>query len=79
MTRHLPGATHDLPGTRRTLASYQSRHFRYVVDGAVATITLDRPERKNPLTFDSYAELPGPVPRDGTGRRHPRDRRHRRG
>ena len=23
----------------------------------VATITLNRPERKNPLTFDSYAEL----------------------
>jgi enoyl-CoA hydratase/carnithine racemase len=27
------------------------------VDGRVATITLNRPERKNPLTFDSYAEL----------------------
>jgi enoyl-CoA hydratase/carnithine racemase len=23
----------------------------------VATVTLNRPERKNPLTFDSYAEL----------------------
>jgi enoyl-CoA hydratase/carnithine racemase len=33
------------------------RHFRWSVDGAVATITLDRPERKNPLTFESYAEL----------------------
>ncbi len=32
-------------------------HFRFAVDGKVATITLDRPERKNPLTFDSYAEL----------------------
>ena len=27
------------------------------VDGKVATITLDRPDKKNPLTFDSYAEL----------------------
>src|SRR4029450_13029430 len=27
------------------------------VDGKVATITLDRPEKKNPLTFDSYREL----------------------
>jgi enoyl-CoA hydratase/carnithine racemase len=33
------------------------RHFRWEVAGKVATITLDRPERKNPLTFDSYAEL----------------------
>ncbi len=32
-------------------------HFRWAVDGAVATITLDRPDRKNPLTFESYAEL----------------------
>ncbi len=32
-------------------------HFRWSVDGKVATITLDRPERKNPLTFESYAEL----------------------
>lgn len=32
-------------------------HFRCEIDGAVARISLDRPERKNPLTFDSYAEL----------------------
>jgi len=32
-------------------------HFRWSVEGGVATITLDRPERKNPLTFESYAEL----------------------
>lgn len=32
-------------------------HFRWAMDGRVATITLDRPERKNPLTFESYAEL----------------------
>ncbi len=36
---------------------YQARHFVWSVDGAVATITLNRPERKNPLTFESYAEL----------------------
>jgi enoyl-CoA hydratase/carnithine racemase len=35
----------------------QPRHFRWSLDDRVATITLDRPERKNPLTFDSYAEL----------------------
>src|SRR3990170_8835064 len=33
------------------------KHFLWQQTGAVATITLNRPERKNPLTFDSYAEL----------------------
>jgi enoyl-CoA hydratase/carnithine racemase len=33
------------------------RHFGWSVKGRVATITLNRPERKNPLTFESYAEL----------------------
>jgi enoyl-CoA hydratase/carnithine racemase len=32
-------------------------HFRWHVVERVATITLDRPERKNPLTFEMYAEL----------------------
>ena len=32
-------------------------HFRWQLEHRVATITLDRPERKNPLTFESYAEL----------------------
>jgi len=38
---------------------YRATHFRWDVtaDGKVATLTLDRPQRKNPLTFDSYAEL----------------------
>ena len=35
----------------------EPRHFRWRLDGRVGVITLDRPERKNPLTFDSYAEL----------------------
>ncbi|HFD16227.1 MAG TPA: enoyl-CoA hydratase family protein, partial [Rhodospirillales bacterium] len=35
----------------------EARHFRLEVEGKVATVTLDRPARKNPLTFDSYAEL----------------------
>ena len=42
---------------RLQLAGYQAKHFGYTVDGKVATITLNRPDRKNPLTFDSYAEL----------------------
>jgi enoyl-CoA hydratase/carnithine racemase len=36
---------------------FQPRHFGWQLDGKVATITLNRPERKNPLTFESYAEL----------------------
>jgi enoyl-CoA hydratase/carnithine racemase len=39
------------------LSGYQSRHVRFAVDGKVATLTLDRPDKKNPLTFDSYAEV----------------------
>ena len=39
------------------LASYQAQHFAYAFDAGVATLTLNRPERKNPLTFASYAEL----------------------
>ncbi len=44
---------------RRPLRDYSARHFRFTAsdDGRVATIALNRPERKNPLTFDSYAEL----------------------
>jgi enoyl-CoA hydratase/carnithine racemase len=37
--------------------SIRPRHFGWRVDGKVAVITLDRPERKNPLTLDSYGEL----------------------
>ena len=55
--RHLPGEPHKLPGNRTSLASYAARNFQFEVSRAVATITLNRPDRKNPLTFESYAEL----------------------
>jgi enoyl-CoA hydratase/carnithine racemase len=42
---------------RRQYADYVPRHFAFAATGQVATITLNRPDRKNPLTFDSYAEL----------------------
>ncbi len=35
----------------------KAEHFRLTVEDRVATVTLDRPDRKNPLTFESYAEL----------------------
>jgi enoyl-CoA hydratase/carnithine racemase len=38
-------------------AKYQAKHFDWTVSDSVGTITLNRPERKNPLTLDSYPEL----------------------
>jgi enoyl-CoA hydratase/carnithine racemase len=55
--RYLTGEPHQLPGSRNTLADYQPRNFLFRVEQGVATLTLNRPERKNPLTFESYAEL----------------------
>ena len=55
--KHLAGKPHQLPGNRQNLQAYQARHFAYRMEDSVALITLNRPERKNPLTFDSYAEL----------------------
>ncbi|OZI68922.1 enoyl-CoA hydratase family protein [Bordetella genomosp. 1] len=50
---------HTMKHHKRPYAGYEARTFLWDVsaDGKVATITLNRPERKNPLTFDSYAEL----------------------
>ncbi|HEX8012077.1 MAG TPA: enoyl-CoA hydratase family protein [Casimicrobiaceae bacterium] len=42
---------------RIELSGYRPAHFAYSVAGKVATITLNRPERKNPLTLESYGEL----------------------
>jgi len=39
------------------MIDYRAEHFVWAVEQKVATITLNRPERKNPLTFDSYGEL----------------------
>jgi enoyl-CoA hydratase/carnithine racemase len=39
------------------LAQYSPKHFLLAVVNGVATVTLNRPERKNPLTFESYREL----------------------
>jgi enoyl-CoA hydratase/carnithine racemase len=57
MMRYLPGEPHNLPVNRGVLAGYNGRYFKYEVKDQTATIILNRPERKNPLTFDSYVEL----------------------
>jgi len=54
---YLRGTADQLPGNHITLAAYQARHVGFQVLDQVATITLNRPDKKNPLTFDSYAEL----------------------
>ena len=51
MDQHLAG------GNAQSLAGYEPQHFSWEQRGAVGLITLNRPERKNPLTFESYAEL----------------------
>jgi enoyl-CoA hydratase/carnithine racemase len=43
--------------SRVDFSSFKPQHFRWDRDSKVATITLNRPERKNPLTLESYAEL----------------------
>ena len=39
------------------MADFKPQHFNWRASDGVATITLNRPERKNPITFESYAEL----------------------
>jgi enoyl-CoA hydratase/carnithine racemase len=38
-------------------SAYAAKHFSYAFDAGLATISLNRPDKKNPLTFDSYGEL----------------------
>jgi enoyl-CoA hydratase/carnithine racemase len=48
---------HLAPGNRRDIADRQLQHVGWAVGDGVGVITLNRPERKNPLTFEAYAEL----------------------
>ena len=40
-----------------SMANIQPKHFHWQCENGIARVSLNRPERKNPLTFDSYAEL----------------------
>ena len=55
--KYLNGHAHTLPRHHQTFATYQGEHILFQLKDGVATISLNRPERKNPLSFDSYAEL----------------------
>jgi enoyl-CoA hydratase/carnithine racemase len=41
----------------RTFGDFKPRHFAWQAEGKVGVVIIDRPEKKNPLTLDSYAEL----------------------
>jgi enoyl-CoA hydratase/carnithine racemase len=47
-----PASEANLP-----LSGFRPKHFALRIDGKVAAVTLNRPEKKNPLTFESYREL----------------------
>ena len=52
-----PGTRQRFHPARIDFANFKARHFLWKLDGKVATIALNRPERKNPLTLESYGEL----------------------
>jgi enoyl-CoA hydratase/carnithine racemase len=55
--KHYIGAGNPMRAQFDAKADYIAAHFAWRFDDGVATVTLNRPERKNPLTFESYAEL----------------------
>ena len=55
--KHYIGSANPMHAQYTARAGHVARHFRWSFADGVGTVTLDRPERKNPLTFDSYAEL----------------------
>jgi enoyl-CoA hydratase/carnithine racemase len=55
--KHYLGASNPMRAQFHPKADYAATHFGWHYEAGVGTITLNRPEKKNPLTFDSYAEL----------------------
>jgi enoyl-CoA hydratase/carnithine racemase len=55
--KHYIGAGNPMHAQFEPKSAYRAEHFSWAFEDGVGTITLNRPERKNPLTFDSYAEL----------------------
>lgn len=55
--KHYIGADSPMRAQFEPKSGYKAEHFSWSFDAGVGTVTLNRPERKNPLTFDSYAEL----------------------
>jgi enoyl-CoA hydratase/carnithine racemase len=55
--KHFIGAANPMRAQFKAMAAFEAQHFSWHFEGGIGTVTLNRPERKNPLTFDSYAEL----------------------
>ena len=55
--KHFIGPNNPMRAQFEPRAAYHARHFAWSFEDGVGTLTLSRPKRKNPLTFDSYAEL----------------------
>ncbi|MBU2286332.1 MAG: enoyl-CoA hydratase family protein [Gammaproteobacteria bacterium] len=55
--KHYIGADSPMRAQFEPKAGFRAQHFDWSYEAGVGTVTLNRPERKNPLTFDSYAEL----------------------
>ena len=55
--KHYIGNDNPMRGQFEAKGGYRAAHFAWAFDSGVGTVTLNRPERKNPLTFESYAEL----------------------
>ena len=55
--KHYIGASNPMREQFNPQASYVAEHFAWSFADGVGTVTLNRPDRKNPLTFQSYAEL----------------------
>ena len=55
--KHYISTTNPMRAQFEPYSAYVAKHFAYAFDAGIATITLNRPDKKNPLTFDSYGEL----------------------
>jgi enoyl-CoA hydratase/carnithine racemase len=55
--KHFISSSNPMRAQFNAQASYAAQHFNYACEGGIATLTLNRPDKKNPLTFDSYGEL----------------------
>jgi enoyl-CoA hydratase/carnithine racemase len=55
--KHFIGAGNPMRSQFTATQAYAAQHFAWSFHEGVGAITLNRPERKNPLTFDSYCEL----------------------
>jgi enoyl-CoA hydratase/carnithine racemase len=55
--KHFISSQNPMRTQFKAQAAYPAQHFSYAFEAGIATITLNRPDKKNPLTFDSYGEL----------------------